>query len=56
MWDLLRGDPRGASADLCSLAEQTSRAGGGQRAIQRATEAMEAAARWSVASADCLLA
>lgn len=52
-WDLLRGDPGGASADCCSLAEPTSRAGGGQRGIQRATEAMEAALRWSAASANC---
>lgn len=52
MWDLLRGDPGGGSADFCSLAEPISRAGGGQRAIQRAAEAMEASARWSVASAN----
>lgn len=53
MWELLRGDPVGASADLCSPAEATSRAAGGQRATRRAAEAMEATAGWSVASANC---
>lgn len=53
MWELLRGDPVGASADLCSPAEATSRAAGGQRATRRAAEAMEATAGWSVASDNC---